>query len=71
MFGLNALSKEGVINILRRLSIGKAKFKELNKVVANTRTLTRRLKEPQRESLFYNSRKSYQNRFLLTLSLKD
>ncbi|MDI6904579.1 MAG: winged helix-turn-helix transcriptional regulator [Candidatus Bathyarchaeia archaeon] len=51
MFGLNALSKEGAIDILRRLSTGEAKFNELNKVVANTRTLTRRLKELQTEGL--------------------
>lgn len=41
MFGLNALSTDGAIPILRQLSTGEAKFKELNSVVVNTRTLTR------------------------------
>lgn len=59
MFGLNSLSKEGAIDILRRLSTGEAKFKELNKVVANTRTLTRRLKELQTEGLIQKAEARY------------
>ena len=51
MFKLDKLSKEGTVAILRRLSTAEARFKELNKVVFNTRTLTKRLKELQMEGL--------------------
>ena len=47
MKDLDALSRKGAMNILRRLSTGEARFRELNEVVKNTRTLTRRLKELQ------------------------
>jgi len=39
------LSREGAADVLRRLSMGEARFKELNETVTNTRTLTRRLRE--------------------------
>jgi len=42
---LDLLSKEGAKDILRRLCIGEARFKDLNGGVTNTRTLTRRLRE--------------------------
>lgn len=47
MNGLNILSAEGAMLILRQLSTGESKFKDLNEVVKNTRTLTKRLKELQ------------------------
>ena len=59
MFEFKTLSREGTIDILRRLSIGEAKFNELNKVVTNTRTLTRRLKELQREGLIHKVKLRY------------
>jgi len=39
------LSRTGAVEVLRRLSTGEARFKELNKAVRNSRTLTRRLEE--------------------------
>jgi len=48
---LNAISKDGAIDVLRRLCLREAKFKELNEAVTNTRTLTRRLRELQAAGL--------------------
>ncbi|MFQ5710400.1 MAG: nucleotidyltransferase domain-containing protein [Candidatus Geothermarchaeales archaeon] len=45
MIDLNLLSAKGAMNLLQRLSVGDARFKDLNKIVPNTRTLTKRLKE--------------------------
>lgn len=42
---LEALSREGAMDILARLCVGEARFRELNNSVVNTRTLTRRLRE--------------------------
>ncbi|MGQ9479740.1 MAG: nucleotidyltransferase domain-containing protein [Thermoproteota archaeon] len=39
------LSRTGAIEVLRRLSTGEARFKELNEAVRNSRTLTKRLEE--------------------------
>lgn len=51
MPSLDVLSRDGVIEILRQLSLGEARFKELNEKVRNTRTLTRRLNELVAEDL--------------------
>ncbi|KPV63490.1 MAG: hypothetical protein AOA66_0856 [Candidatus Bathyarchaeota archaeon BA2] len=59
MSNLNVLSREGAITILRRLSTGEARFKELNEVVTNTRTLTRRLEELQAEGLIEKAESCY------------
>lgn len=45
MLKLDVLSRDGAIDIIRRLCTGEARFKELNEAITNTRTLTRRLKE--------------------------
>lgn len=42
---LEAVAKEGGLQVLRRLCTGEARFTELSEFVHNTRTLTRRLKE--------------------------
>lgn len=42
---LEILSRAGAVDVLRRLSTGGARFRELNVVVRNSRTLTRRLSE--------------------------
>lgn len=42
---IETLSARGAMGILSRLSLGDAKFTDLNKIVINTRTLSRRLKE--------------------------
>jgi len=44
MFKIDVLARDGAIDLLNRLCTGEARFKELNETVANTRTLTRRLK---------------------------
>ena len=54
-----ALSKDGAADILRRLSTGEARFKELSMVVANTRTLSRRLKELQADGLILKAEAQY------------
>ncbi|MFQ6074565.1 MAG: winged helix-turn-helix transcriptional regulator [Candidatus Bathyarchaeia archaeon] len=59
MFKLDVLSKDGALDILRQLSEGEARFKELNSVVINTRTLTRRLKELQAEALIWKVKGCY------------
>lgn len=51
MSTLDLLSRDGAIQILRQLSLGEARFKELNQEVENTRTLTRRLSELATEGL--------------------
>lgn len=51
MLRLNALSRGGAFDVLLRLCIGEARFKELNETVTNTRTLTGRLKELTEEGL--------------------
>ena len=51
MGNLDPLLREGAIDVLRRLCTGDARFKDLNEVVANTRTLTRRLKELMADGL--------------------
>jgi len=48
---LGILSRDGAIDVLRRLCLGEARFRELNEIVTNTRTLTRRLKELWAEGL--------------------
>lgn len=48
---LAVLSRDGAIEVLRQLSIGEARFRELNDKVRNTRTLTRRLSELVTEGL--------------------
>jgi len=45
------LSARGGYEILRRVSIGDVRFKDLNRIVKNTRTLTRRLREMERAGL--------------------
>jgi len=45
MNGIDILSAEGAVLILRQLSTGESQFKDLNEAVKNTRTLTKRLKE--------------------------
>lgn len=42
---MEILSRAGAVDVLRCLSTGGARFKELNEAVSNSRTLTRRLKE--------------------------
>ncbi len=56
---LDTLSRDGALDILRRLSTEDAKFKELNEGVTNTRTLTRRLKELQAEGLIQKAGTCY------------
>jgi len=56
---LSVLSRDGAIDVLHRLSVGKARFKELFLVVSNTRTLTRRLKELLEEGLIEKAGASY------------
>jgi len=56
---LDVLSRDGAIDVLRRLAVGEARFKELGEVVANTRTLTRRLKELLAERLIEKAGTSY------------
>ncbi len=51
MPNLNVLTREGAMDALRRLCLGEARFKELNETVANTKTLTRRLRELEEEGL--------------------
>lgn len=48
---LDVLGRRGAIDVLRRLCIGEARFKELNEAIANTRTLSKRLKELAVEGL--------------------
>jgi len=45
MLRLDVLSRDGAMDVLRRLSVGEARFGGLNEAVSNTRTLTRRLGE--------------------------
>ena len=62
------------MNILRRLSTGEAMFKELNEAVANTRTLTRRLKALRAEYLLRKIETSYritEEDFEATLGVTD
>jgi len=59
MWKLDTLSRDGAVHVLRRLSAGDAKFKELNEGVRNTRTLTRRLKELQAEDLIQKAGTCY------------
>ena len=56
---LNVLSRDGAIEVLRRLCLGEARFRELNETVANTRTLTRRLKELLAEGLIQKAGAHY------------
>jgi predicted nucleotidyltransferase len=51
MLSLPYLSGKGSYKILRRLSTGDARFKDLNSIVRNTRTLTRRLREMEQAGL--------------------
>lgn len=60
MSKLDTLSREGAVHVLRRLSTGEARFKELNEGVTNTRTLTRRLKELQAEGLIQKAGTRYE-----------
>lgn len=59
MSTLNALSRDGATQVLNRLCLGEARFKELNKAVSNTRTLTRRLDELVAEGLIKRVRSHY------------
>jgi hypothetical protein len=59
MLRLEMLSREGAADLLRRLCTGEARFKELSGVVANTRTLSRRLKELLAVGLIERSRDGY------------
>lgn len=43
--GLEVISLKGTLEILRRLSVGEGRFKDLNEVVGNTRTLAKRVME--------------------------
>lgn len=51
MLKLDVLARDGAMDVLRRLCTGEARFKELNEVVTNTRTLSRRLRELRAEGL--------------------
>jgi len=51
MSTVDLLSRDGAIEVLHRLCLGEARFKELNETVRNTRTLTRRLSELAAEGL--------------------
>jgi len=51
MLGLSRLSVKGSYEILQALSIGDARFKDLNGIVKNTRTLTKRLREMEQAGL--------------------
>lgn len=59
MLKLDVLARDGAIDVLRRLCLGEAKFKELNEAVSNTRTLTRRLKELVAEDLILKAGSHY------------
>lgn len=48
---LDLLARDGAVEVLRQLCTGEARFKELNRLVPNIRTLSRRLKELQKEEL--------------------
>ena len=59
MIKLDVLARDGALDVLLRLCIGEARFKELNEVVANTRTLTRRLKDLVAEGLIQKAGDHY------------
>jgi len=59
MLKLDVLARDGVIEVLRKLCLGEARFKELNEVVSNTRTLTMRLKELSAEGLIQKAGAQY------------
>lgn len=59
MLKLDVLSRDGAIDVLRRLCTGEARFKELNEAVTNTRTLARRLKELAAEGLILKAGAHY------------
>jgi len=51
MTTLSLLARDGARELLRSLCVSEARFKDLNEVVPNTRTLTRRLKELRAKGL--------------------
>ncbi len=59
MTDFDVLSRDGATDVLRRLCLGDARFKELNEAVKNTRTLTRRLKELTAEGLIRKAKAHY------------
>ncbi len=59
MSKLRVISRDGATDVLLRLCTGKARFKELNEAVTNTRTLTKRLKELAAEGLIQKAGASY------------
>ena len=59
MLKLDVLSRDGAFEVLRRLCSGEARFKELNEIVTNTRTLTRRLNELAAEGLIQRAGAHY------------
>lgn len=59
MFPLSILSAKGAFDVLVRLSVDNARFKELNFIVKNTRTLTRRLGELEAAGLIEKVNEAY------------
>jgi DNA-binding HxlR family transcriptional regulator len=59
MLKLYFLSRDGAVDVLRRLCTGEARFKELNKIVINTKTLTRRLTELMMDGLIQKAGANY------------
>jgi len=59
MLSISTLSAKGAYEVLLRLSTGDAKFKDLNSVVKNTRTLTRRLRDLESAGLIDGVEGSY------------
>jgi len=59
MLRLKSLSRDGAVGILHRLCLGEARFGELSEAVANTRTLTKRLKEMMALGLIEKAGSSY------------
>ena len=74
MLKLDLLAKDGAVDILRRLCVGEARFKELNRIVPNVRTLSRRLTELQAEGLIEKARPHYRitgEGFMVTLKIAE
>lgn len=59
MLPLSVLSAKGAFDILLRLSMDDARFKELNFITKNTRTLTRRLRELEAAGLIEKVNEAY------------
>lgn len=56
---LGLLLRDGALGVLRQLCLGEFRFKELNDIVTNTRTLTKRLRELVAEGLIQKNGAHY------------